>query len=87
MGRDRWRLLDVIETLRIDTPGDLFGLLPSGLPEVFTTADIFAASGRSKRLAMRAAYCLERSGTIGRLARRGRFAAYGCLQAIADTQA
>jgi hypothetical protein len=78
------RLLDVIETRRIDTPNDLLCLLPLGLPEPFTTADIVAATGRSKRLAMRAAYCLERSGAIGRLERRGRFVAYGRLQAIAD---
>ena len=78
--RDWWRLdrrlLEVIETRRIDTPDDLALLLPLGLPEVFTTADIVAASGRSKRLAMRAVYCLERSGAIERHARRGRFAAY-----------
>jgi len=78
------RLLDVVETRRIDTPSDLLCLLPLGLPEPFTTADIVAATGRSKRLAMRAAYCLERSGAIGRLERRGRFVAYGRLQAIAD---
>lgn len=86
--REWWRLdrrlLDVIETRRIDTPDDLLSLLPFGLPELFTTADIVAATGRPKRLAMRAVYCLERSGAIGRLARRGRFVAYGRLQAIAD---
>jgi hypothetical protein len=79
--REWWRLdrrlLDVVETRRIDTPADLLCLLPSDLPEPFTTADIVAATGRSKRLAMRAVYCLERSGAITRLARRGRLAAYG----------
>jgi len=71
------RLLDVVDTRRIDTPADLLWLLPPGLPEPFTTADIVAATGRSKRLAMRAVYCLERSGAIARLARRGRLATYG----------
>ncbi len=79
--REWWRLdrrlIDVIETRRIDTPADLLGLLPSGLPEPFTTADIVAATGRSKRLAMRAVYCLERSGAVVRLHRRGRYVAYG----------
>ncbi len=64
--RDWWRLdrrlVEVVETRRIDTPADLLLLLPDGLPATFTTADIVAASGRSKRLAMRAAYCLERTG-------------------------
>lgn len=78
----RWRrmdrrLLDVLETRRIDTPRDLLDLLPVGLPDPFTTADIVTATGRSKRLAMRAVYCLERSGSIVRLARRGRLMTYG----------
>ena len=41
------RLLDVIETRRIDAPADLVRLLPDGLPEPFTTADIVVATGRS----------------------------------------
>ncbi len=71
------RLLRVIETLRIDTPDDLLSLLPADLPDPFTTADIVAATGRSSRLARRAVYCLERSGMIRPLPRRGRFVAYG----------
>ena len=81
--RDWWRLdrrlLDLTDTLRIDTPADLLALLPGGLPEPFTTADIVATTGRSKRLAMRAVYCLERSGAIVRLGRSGRLVAYGAL--------
>ena len=71
------RLVDVVETRRIDTPADLLLLLPADLPEPFTTADIVAATGRSKRLAMRAAYCLAKSGVIIQLERRGRLATYG----------
>jgi hypothetical protein len=77
------RLVDVVETLRIDTPADLQGLLPPGLSEPFTTADIVAAAGRTKRLAMRSVYCLERSGAIERLPRRGRLVAYARVQAAA----
>ncbi len=80
------RLLDVIETRRIDTPADLLRLLPFGLPEPFTTADIVAAAGRSKRLAMRTVYCLERSGAIARLPRRGRLVAYGRVPAKAGAE-
>ncbi len=80
------RLLDVVDTLLIDTPADLLCLLPSGLPEPFTTADIVAATGRSKRLAMRAVYCLERSGAVVRLARHGRLVTYGRLPPIADAE-
>jgi hypothetical protein len=81
------RLLDVIEIRRIDTPADLSCLLPFGLSDTFTTADIVAATGRSKRLAMRTVYCLERCGAIARLARRGRLVAYGRLQPTADSRA
>ena len=79
--RDWWRLdrrlLEVVDTRRIDTPTDLLAQISSGMPEPFTTADIVAATGRSKRLAMRAVYCLERSGAVVRLARQGRYVAYG----------
>ena len=80
------RLLDVVETRRIDTPADLLCLLPPGLPEPFTTADIVAGSGRSKRLAMRAVYCLERSGAVARLARRGRLVTYSRLAPSATVE-
>ncbi len=78
------RLVDVVETLRIDAPGDLLRLLPAGLPEPFTSADIVAATGRSKRLAMRAVYCLERCGAIARVGRRGRFVSYGRVPATSN---
>ncbi len=78
------RLVDVVDTQRIDTPADLLFLLPLGLPDPFTTADIVSATGRSKRLAMRATYCLERSGAITRLARSGRLVAYGRVPSRAD---
>jgi len=71
------RLVHVIETRRIESPDDLLRLLPDGLPEPFTTADIVLATGRSRRLAMRAVYCLARTAAITRLARRGRFVSYG----------
>jgi hypothetical protein len=71
------RLVEVLETRRIDTPDDLAGLLPAGLADPFTTADLVAATGRSQRLAGRAVYCLERSGALARVARSGRFIQYG----------
>lgn len=86
--REWWRLdrrlVDVVETRRVDTPADLLELLPLGLPGPFTTADIVAATGRSKRLARRAVYCLERSGAIGRVGRHGRLVAYGRVQSDAE---
>lgn len=81
------RLLEVLDTRRIDTPADLLRLLPAGLPDPFTTADIAAAAGRSSRLARRTVYCLERSGAIVRLDRRGRLVTYGRSPAMEPAEA
>jgi hypothetical protein len=70
------RLLEVVEAIRIDTPADLLALLPEGLPSPFTTADIAVASRRSKRLSMRAAYCLSKAGATRSVGRAGRLIAY-----------
>ena len=78
--REWWRLdrrlLEVIDTIRVDTPADLLTLLPDGLPSPFTTADIVALSRRSKRLAMRSAYCLSKAGVIACVGRAGRLFTY-----------
>ena len=70
------RLVEVVETIRIDGPADLAGLLPPGLPETFTSADIAAASRRPRGLAMRTAYCLTRAGAATCTGRRGRLQTY-----------
>jgi hypothetical protein len=70
------RLLEIVETIRIDTPADRLALLPAGLPSPFTTADIVAASRRSKRLAMRSTYCLSKAGAIRLVGRSGRLLTY-----------
>jgi hypothetical protein len=70
------RLVSVEETLRVDRPLDLLRLLPPGLPDAFTTADIVTATGRSRRLAMRAAYCLAQTGAIAQVGQQGRLRSY-----------
>lgn len=70
------RLLEIAATERIDGPADLARLLPPDLPDPFTSTDLVAASGRSKRLAMRAAYCLEKAGAARRTGKRGRLVTY-----------
>jgi hypothetical protein len=76
------RLLEIVETIRIDTPADLLALLPAGLPSPFTTADIVAASRRSKRLAMRSAYCLSKAGATRCVGRSGRLLTYEAEPAV-----
>lgn len=63
------RLVDVLDTIVLAAPEDLLDLLPGGLPEVFSTADLAAGLGRSRHLAQEVAYCLRVSGaaaTVGR---------------------
>lgn len=76
------RLIDVVEVRRLATPSDLLALVPPEVPETFTTSDIVSASGRSRRLAMRVAYCLERAGAIVAIGRRGRHVAYRRVAAV-----
>jgi len=58
------RLIDVVDTLMISGPEDLAGLLPTDLPETFTTEDLAAALGRTRRSAQQMAYCLRMAGVV-----------------------
>lgn len=63
------RLVDVLERVELGSPEDLLGLLPEGLPDPFTTADLADGLGRSRHLAREVAYCIRVSGaveTVGR---------------------
>jgi len=63
------RLVVVQERVEIGSPGALLDLLPQGLPDPFTTADLADGLGRSRHLAQEVAYCLRVSGavtTVGR---------------------
>ncbi len=52
-------LLAVNSRTLLCRPYDLLALLPPGLPEVFTTAELAIAAQVSRRLAQQAAYCLR----------------------------
>jgi hypothetical protein len=63
-GRGGWRTVDrrlrsVDTRHRFDSADDLAALLPSGLPEPFTTADIAERIGTSRDVAQKLAYCLR----------------------------
>jgi hypothetical protein len=63
------RLVEVLETIELGSPKELLGLLPEGMPDPFTTADLADGLGRSRHLAQEVAYCLRVSGaveTVGR---------------------
>ena len=70
-GRSRWRhawvrvdrrLVDVVATHVFVSMADLFATLDAGLPERFTTHNLAAAMGASRRLAGQAAFCFREGG-------------------------
>jgi hypothetical protein len=63
------RLVAVQETVAFDTPNALLDLLPEGLPDPFTTADLATGLGRSRHLAQEVAYCLRESGAVATIGR------------------
>jgi hypothetical protein len=62
-------------------PNDLMRILPDGLPERFTTADLATALGRPPHIARQAAYCLRRLGLIEPVGKRGRAVEYRIAEA------
>ena len=63
-GRGGWRTVDrrlreVQARHRFDSTDDLVALLPDGLPERFTTADIATGAGIDRDKAQKLAYCLR----------------------------
>ena len=65
------RLLGVVDRRLFETPEDMAALLPTDLPEPFTTSDVASATGKRRRLAGRMAYCLREMGVIIPRGKRG----------------
>jgi hypothetical protein len=63
------RLVHVLGTVEIASPEGLLGLLPEGLPDPFTTADLAQGLGRSRHLAQEVAYCMRMSGAVDTVGR------------------
>ena len=65
------RLLQVVEQRLFVAPADLANLIPSGLPEPFTTADLAAAIGSTRRLGQKMAYCLRKMDLLSPVGKSG----------------
>ena len=65
------RLVEVCDRVELASADDLGALLPGGLPEEFTTADLAEALGRPRRLAQQMAYCLRHAGVVEVVGRQG----------------
>ena len=70
------RLVEVIDRVRLTDAADLKVLLPAGLPDRFTTADLAALSPRSDAVARQLAYCLRKVGIIEATGKRGHAVEY-----------
>ena len=62
--RGGWRTIDrklreIRSHHRFETVDDLARLIPAGLPDEFTTADLATAAGTSRARAQKMAYCLK----------------------------
>lgn len=66
------RLLAVIEHIPFATPADFGALLPTDLPDTFTTGDLKSSLSLTPRLAGKMAYCLKHMGVIEQCGKRGR---------------
>jgi hypothetical protein len=65
------RLLDVVASHHFASPADLARLLPDGLPDPYTTADLALRMGIPRWLAQKTAYCLAHAGAITDVGKTG----------------
>ncbi len=65
------RLVEVVETISLRTPADLWQQIPGEVPEVFTTADLAKAGKMPRWLAQKAAYCFREFGYIEMCGKQG----------------
>lgn len=61
---DERRLVGVVDARLIESAEDAVELLPSGLPDLFTTSDVRDAAGCTLRAAQQAMYCLRKAGIV-----------------------
>lgn len=78
------RLLGVVGSDLFQTPHDFLRLLPPGLPEIFTTADLSAQLGQTRPIAQQMVYCLKHWGLVQMLGRQGRSMTYGLSDGLAS---
>lgn len=65
------RLLEVKDSLLLNDVDDIVALVPDGLPETFTTADLADGLGRPKRTAQQMAYCMRKVGVFDIVGKAG----------------
>jgi hypothetical protein len=76
------RLLDVTDRVRFETPGDWLAMVPSELPDPFTTAHLATAIDRPRRTAQQMAYCLREMGTLDIVGKQGNALEYRTTRSL-----
>jgi hypothetical protein len=74
------RLIAVLDRHTFAAPADLLALLPDDLPALFTTAELAAGLGRSRRLAQQMVYTLRALDVIAVEGKRGRAVLYRAVE-------
>lgn len=64
-------LVEVLDSMLIRSSSDLADLLPAGLDDRFTTADLASRLGCPRRIAQQMTYCLRNTGQIVQTGKRG----------------
>lgn len=70
-------LTEVVSTTRLKTARDLLKLLPTKLPECFTTSELALQAGIPRWLAQKMAYCLRKTGALDVIGKQGNSMVYG----------
>jgi hypothetical protein len=70
------RLLSVEASMELACPDDLLALLPPGLPQPFTNADLAREARQPPGLTEKMTYCLRHMGAIQAIGKRGRAVEY-----------
>ena len=65
------RLVEVVDSVIVDSPEALASFLPDELSTEFTTADLAEATDTPRRLAQQVAYCLRGAGVIDMVGKEG----------------
>jgi len=76
------RLLEVIESHLFEQAADLWKLMPAGLPDAFTSADLAREMQISRRLSQQLAYCLRKTNLVEVIGKRERANLYAHSEKI-----
>jgi hypothetical protein len=66
------RLLEVVDTVVLETPADCLAFLPEGLGQPFTNRHLASALGQTQHLSQKITYCLRRMGAVRTVGKQGR---------------